>query len=144
MNTCCSWTRSAVIGGRSATRSVRIETAYWLPLARSSSTISWMIAFTSTSSRCGGDFLYNDRKRSMISVARVPSSTILIVASSASSTSGWSRLSQRMQVPALVMAAVSGCFSSWDMEAASSPRVLTRFTCARSARSCSRSCSARL
>ena len=71
----------------------------------------------------------------LISVARVPSLTMFIVTSSASSTSGWSRLSQRMQVRALVMAAVIGCFSSWDTEAASSPSMLTRFTCARSARS---------
>src|SRR6266487_3050626 len=38
-----------------------------------------MIPFTSTNSRCGGDFLYNDRRRLMISEARVPASMILSV-----------------------------------------------------------------
>ena len=140
INTCWSCTRSAVILGRSGASSVRIEIEYRLASSRSKPSMSRTISFTSTNSRCGGAFLYNDRRRSMISVARVPSFTILFVASSASSTSGWSRFSHRMQVFALVIAAAMGCFSSWDNEAASSPKMLRRFICARSARSFSRSC----
>jgi hypothetical protein len=123
---------------------VRIEIEYWFASPRSSTSISHTTSSTSTNSRCGADFLYNDRSRSMISVARLPSFTILLVASIASSTSGCSRFSQRKHVFAFVMAAAIGCFNSWDTEAANSPSMLTRFTCARSARSFSRSSSARL
>src|SRR5260370_411485 len=85
MNTCWSCTRSAVIFGRSGASSVRIEIEYRLASPRSSTSISWTISFTSTNSRCGGDFWYNDRRRSMISVARVPSFRILLEALEATS-----------------------------------------------------------
>src|SRR5260221_501025 len=79
MNTCWSCTRSAVILGRSGASSVRVEIEYWFASPRSITSISRTISFTSTNSRCGGDFLYNERRRSMISVARAPSFAILPV-----------------------------------------------------------------
>jgi hypothetical protein len=48
----------------------------------------------------------------MISAARLPSPTTLVAAFDARSISGWSRLSHRKQVSALVIAAAMGCFSS--------------------------------
>jgi len=70
--------------------------------------------------------------RLMISAARVPSFTILMAAARASSRFGVSAASQRIQVLALVMAAAIGD-SLRVSEAVSSPMVVTRFTCARSA-----------
>ena len=82
----------------------------------------------------------------MISAARAPLLTILVAAFRALSTSGWSRLNQRKQVLASVIAAVIGCLSSCASDAVSTPIMLIRSICARSAWSCrslSRSCSAR-
>ena len=82
----------------------------------------------------------------MMSAARVPLFTTLDIAFRARSRSGSSRLSHRRHVLASVIAAVMGCLSSCDSEAVSSPIMLIRLTCARSAwvcRSLSRSRSAR-
>jgi hypothetical protein len=105
------------------------------------------LQFTSTGSRCDGDFLYNDRIRSMISAARFPYFSILTADARARSRAGGSWLSHSTQVLALVMAAAIGCLISWANDAAISPNMLTRLMCARSSSSrhnFSRSCSARL
>ncbi len=78
------------LAANAAASSVRVEIEYRFASTRSSTSISRTISFISTNSRCGEDCLYNDRRRSMISVARVPSFKTLLVASSASSTAGWS------------------------------------------------------
>ena len=57
MNTCCSCTRSTMILGSSAASSVRMAIEYRVASPFSSVSISWIIPFTSTNSRCGGDFL---------------------------------------------------------------------------------------
>ena len=83
----------------------------------------------------------------MISAARFPSFSILIVAARALSRSGGLRVSHRKQALALVIVAAMGWFISCARELASSPSMVTRFMCARSAsswRSLSRSSSARL
>jgi len=75
---------------------------------RSRTIISRMSSFTSTDSRSGVPFSKSRRVRLMISAARVPSCTILIVAARASSMLGVSAASQSRQVLALVRAAVMG------------------------------------
>ena len=77
----------------------------------------------------------------------MPSFSILIAAALALSRSGGLRVSHRKQASALVIAAAMGCLISCASDAVSSPIILTRLTCARSAstwRNLSRSCSARL
>ena len=69
----------------------------------------------------------------MMSAARLASLIISDAASRASGRSGSSRSINRTHVSAFVTAAPIGCLISCASEAVSSPMVLTRFMCARSA-----------
>ena len=80
----------------------------------------------------------------MISAARLPSSSIRMVASRALCTSGWSRFSQRRQASALVMTAAMGWLISWAIEAVNALSVVTRAIWASSERALLRASSATL
>jgi hypothetical protein len=71
-----------------------------------------MTSFKSTSSRCGVPFLNKRRLRSVISLATVPSFTIIVTAARASSRLAGSRSSQRRQASAWVTAAAIGWITS--------------------------------
>ena len=106
-----------------------------------------MVSFRSSFSRGISALWVRARIRAITSPARFPSRTMRRTASRASSRLGASPASQRRQALPLLTTPASGWLTSCAIEAASSPMMLTRLMCARSAsswRSLSRSSSARL
>ena len=75
---------------------------------------------------CGSLFFMRVRILPITSAARLPSLTILVTAAPASSRFGPAAPSHRRHALPFVTTAARGWFTSWAMEAASSPIVVTR------------------
>src|SRR6266851_3606999 len=131
--TCCNWTRSARVMGRVGANSIRNDTR-WLNNSRcTSAMISLTTSLTSSGTFSMSVLFASARTRRITSLARLPSLMIHSAARRASSRSGLPRSSQRRQATAALTTAASGWFTSWAIEAVSSPSVVTRVTWASSA-----------
>src|SRR5271166_2607656 len=134
MMTCCSWIRSTCTRGSPDASSTR-NNARWLSTSwRNSRMASSMTSLMGSGAGIASVFLASARTRRMTSAARLPSSIMRSTAPRTSSRSGTSRASQRRHAPPLATMAASGWLTSWAIEAVSSPKVVTRVTCASSAR----------
>ena len=87
-----------------------------------------MASLRSTSSSRGGSRFISARTRPTTAPARWPSSTTPLSASRALAVSGGVAASQRSAAAALATIAPSGWLTSWAIEAASCPIVVTRAT----------------
>ena len=129
--TCCSWTRSPRIMGRAGASSVRNDTRWLNSSCCTSVMVSLATSLISSGTFSMSDLFASERTRRITSLARLPSPIIHSTERRAPSRSGVSRFSQRRQASALATIPASGWFTSWAMEAVSSPSVVTRITCAR-------------
>ncbi len=107
-STCCSWTRSPGIDGKSLESRVSNETPPFSAWPRVRATTSRIVSLMSNRVFRGGTFLTRARIRLITSPARLASLTIWRRASRPSSKLGGWAASQRNAAPALVATAAIG------------------------------------
>jgi hypothetical protein len=128
-STCCSWTRSPRMGGRSCASWSCNATRFLSSSLRARAVASRIVSLMSNGSRRGGTLLMRERIRPITSSARRPSLMIRPSACRISPRSGGCLSSQREAACALVTTAI-GCLTSCAIEAVRCPMVVTRLACA--------------
>ncbi len=140
--TCWSWTRSAITGGKSSAKSVRIATCCAADSYRARADTSATTSLKFSRAFANGSFLTNCRTRPTTALARSASSIISASALRISWRWGTESGKKLRQALALLRTAVRGWLTSCAIDAVNSPMLVTLAACVSSDRTLPRASSA--
>ena len=134
--TCCNCTRSPETGERSSANCVRMATLFFFASSPTRASTSRIVSFRSSSSSLGASPCRQGPNAGDHFTGSLPVTNDVADSFTGLVQLGASPASQRRQALPLLTMPVSGWLTSCAIEAASSPIMLTRLMCARSASSC--------